>query len=109
MKILDNLRQSGVPLAQIAKSIGTSPSYLSQMVHGRKPWAPQYCAAIERLTAGAVTRQALRPHDYWRIWPDLPAPDLPAPDLPALDLPALDLPVPEKASAPMPSEMGKLP
>jgi hypothetical protein len=86
-------------LAQIAKSIGTSPSYLSQMVHGRKPWAPQYCAAIERLTAGAVTRQALRPHDYWRIWPDLPAPDLPA----------LDLPVPEKASAPMPSEMGKLP
>lgn len=32
------------------------------------------CAAIERATQGAVTRQELRPDDYWLIWPDLPAP-----------------------------------
>lgn len=35
----------------------------------------EYCAAIERATAGAVTRADLRPDDYWQIWPDLPAPE----------------------------------
>jgi len=40
---------------------------------GRKPDAP-YCVAIERATGGQVTRQELRPDDYWLIWPDLPAP-----------------------------------
>lgn len=40
---------------------------------GRKPDAP-YCVAIERATGGAVSRQDLRPDDYWLYWPDLPAP-----------------------------------
>ena len=32
-------------------------------------------ATADRLAAkGAVTRQELRPNDYWLIWPDLPAP-----------------------------------
>jgi DNA-binding transcriptional regulator YdaS (Cro superfamily) len=39
----------------------------------RKPNA-QHCLAIERATGGLVTRQELRPEDYWLIWPDLPAP-----------------------------------
>lgn len=29
------------------------------------------CLQIEQLTNGAVTRQDLRPDDYWEIWPDL--------------------------------------
>lgn len=74
MSIFEHLRSTGLSFAEIAASIGTSPSYLSQMLHGRKPWAPEYCTAIERLTGGAVTRQDLRPLDFWRIWPDLPAP-----------------------------------
>lgn len=40
---------------------------------GRLP-GPEYCLAIERATDGKVTRADLRPDDYWRIWPDLPAP-----------------------------------
>lgn len=36
----------------------------------------EHCLAIERATSGAVTRQELRPNDYWLIWPDLPAPVL---------------------------------
>jgi DNA-binding transcriptional regulator YdaS (Cro superfamily) len=36
----------------------------------------KHCTAIERLTHGQVTRQELRPDDYWLIWPDLPAPEL---------------------------------
>ena len=35
----------------------------------------EYCADIERATNGAVTRQDLRPDDYWRIWPDLAPPE----------------------------------
>lgn len=35
---------------------------------------PLVCLAIERATGGQVTRQDLRPDDYWLIWPDLAAP-----------------------------------
>lgn len=35
----------------------------------------EHCMAIERATNGAVTRQELRPDDYWLIWPDLTAPE----------------------------------
>ena len=33
----------------------------------------EYCARIEQTTG--VTRQDLRPDDYWLIWPDLAAPN----------------------------------
>ena len=29
---------------------------------------------VESLTNGELTRQMLRPNDYWLIWPDLPEP-----------------------------------
>lgn len=31
----------------------------------------EHCAEIERVTKGLVTRQALRPNDFKRIWPEL--------------------------------------
>lgn len=31
----------------------------------------EYCTAIERATAGAVTRKDLRPNDWADIWPEL--------------------------------------
>lgn len=31
----------------------------------------EHCPAIERLTAGQVTRRDLRPDDWARIWPEL--------------------------------------
>ena len=34
----------------------------------------EHCAAIERATAGAVTRQDLRPNDWESIWPELAHP-----------------------------------
>lgn len=40
---------------------------------GRRPDAAN-CVAIERATKRAVTRQDLRPDDYWLIWPDLKKP-----------------------------------
>ena len=71
MKALHTLRAIGIQLKDVAAALGTSQSYLSQMLHGRKPWAPKYCIGIESITGGAVTRQDLRPHDALRIWPEL--------------------------------------
>lgn len=31
----------------------------------------EHCLSIEQATDGKVTRQELRPNDFWRIWPDL--------------------------------------
>ncbi|MBU3595112.1 helix-turn-helix domain-containing protein [Polynucleobacter sp. 86C-FISCH] len=33
---------------------------------------PKYCAKIEQITGGAITRQDLRPNDWLEYWPDLP-------------------------------------
>lgn len=60
--------------AELARAINVSPSYLSQMASGLAPVSAERSVAIERATAGAVTRQDLRPDDYWLIWPDLPTP-----------------------------------
>lgn len=64
-------------VAQLRMQIGAkSDVQIRQWQHGyagRKP-GPGYCAAIERATRGQVTRQDLRPADFWRIWPDLTEP-----------------------------------
>ena len=39
----------------------------------------EHCVAIERATAGAVTRRDLRPADWHRIWPELVTLEHPAP------------------------------
>lgn len=52
-------------------------SYLSQMASGYRKASPVRALSIERETDGLVTRQELRPDDYWTIWPDLPAPSAP--------------------------------
>lgn len=59
---------------ELAQRIGVSRSAPS-MWKARGTTPAEYCAAIERATAGAVTRADLRPDDYWQIWPDLPAPE----------------------------------
>ena len=61
-------------VAQLREQIGAkSDAQVRQWQHGyanRKP-GPQYCAAIERATVGAVTRKDLRPKDWHLIWPEL--------------------------------------
>ena len=63
------------PIGEFAKAIGIKNlDQIRQWQHGyakRKP-SPGNCLAIERVTAGAVTRKELRPQDYHLIWPDLP-------------------------------------
>lgn len=57
-----------------AKQCGTSEGYMRKAASVGDCLNPMVCSAVERLTCGAVTRQSLRPQDYWLIWPDLKAP-----------------------------------
>ena len=58
----------------LAKAIKAAPSFVNQWVKGGRPIPAAYCVAIERATGGKVSRQELRPDDYWLVWPDLAAP-----------------------------------
>jgi DNA-binding transcriptional regulator YdaS (Cro superfamily) len=69
------LRQPGaLTVAQLREAVGAkSDAQVRQWQHGyaaRLP-GPIYCVAIERATAGAVTRRDLRPDDWAEIWPEL--------------------------------------
>lgn len=44
---------------------------ISPWASGVRPFTPEHCYTIERESKGQVTRQILRPHDFWKIWPDL--------------------------------------
>jgi len=55
----------------LARILGRSASEISQWISGNRPVPLIAAAAIERATDGAVTRQDLRPHDWWLIWPEL--------------------------------------
>lgn len=66
---MGELERGGV--VRLAKEIGVSKSYLSQMASGAAPISPARAVAIERATNGMVTRRDLRPHDWASIWPEL--------------------------------------
>ena len=56
---------------ELARALGVPLSYLSQMASGDRSVSPERALFIEITTQGLVTRQELRPHDFWKIWPDL--------------------------------------
>ena len=78
MNLKDFLKKpDAMTAAALARLIGVQDQQVRQWQHGyndRKP-SPENCVAIERATNGEVTRQELRPDDYWLIWPDLAAPN----------------------------------
>ena len=57
--------------AELARQIGVSANYLSQMTRGERPIPVERCAAIEQATSSSVMRWDLRPLDWWRVWPEL--------------------------------------
>ena len=56
---------------ELAKSLGVSKSFLSQMVSGVAAISPERCVQIESLTNGIVTRKDLKPNNWEEIWPEL--------------------------------------
>jgi DNA-binding transcriptional regulator YdaS (Cro superfamily) len=61
---------------RLARLLGVTPPTVNQWVKGKRPVPIAKCVAIERATAGAVTRQELRPGDWQHIWPGLFGPGM---------------------------------
>ena len=53
---------------------GTTIGYLKKIFSTKGLLGAEICVSIERESEGQVTRQDLRPDDYWLIWPELKAP-----------------------------------
>lgn len=51
----------------LAKELGISRTWISQLIHGRGVCSPELAVEIERLTNGAVTRKELRPDMFGEI------------------------------------------
>lgn len=54
----------------LAKRLGISDSYLSQIISGLRPMPADLCPSVEDFTGGAVSRADCRPSDGLRIWPE---------------------------------------
>jgi DNA-binding transcriptional regulator YdaS (Cro superfamily) len=69
--------------ARLARHLKVPPSFVTKMACGDKPVPFDHGASIEAFTDGAVSRKAMFPNDWRRVWPELAAND-PAPaDQPA--------------------------
>lgn len=55
---------------QLAKNMGISKTYLSQMAAGKVAVSPARCIEIENATGRMVTRADMRPDDWQKIWPE---------------------------------------
>ena len=55
----------------LAKKLGVSMSYLSQMASGKANIAPKRAVEIEQATDGIVSRKDMFPDDWHEIWPEL--------------------------------------
>ena len=56
---------------RLAQHLGLRQPVVAAWVSGRRPVPISHGAAIEQFTEGAVTRQAMFPNDWRRIWPEL--------------------------------------
>lgn len=54
---------------RVARECNMTPAFLSQVAIGTRPAPATKCVAIERATG--VRRWALRPSDWFEIWPEL--------------------------------------
>ena len=56
-----------------AEKVGTSVGHLNNFCYGTTKLATDICVSIEKESGKLVTRQDLRPKDFWRHWPELAA------------------------------------
>lgn len=71
------LSKASITSTEFARAIGVSPSFVYQWRTGRRPIPVELHASVERASHGQLLRAAMRPDDYWLIWPDLNAPTIP--------------------------------
>lgn len=68
---------------RLAACLRVPPSFVTKMASGDKPVPLEHAARIEVFTDGAVTRKAIRPDDWARIWPELAESEQNQPEKPA--------------------------
>lgn len=72
MELATYLKQEGHgAVTRLAKAIGAHGSDVSDWANKKRPVPVRSAVAIEAFTGGAVSRQELRPDDFWLLWPDL--------------------------------------
>jgi len=54
----------------VARAVGLSPSFVSQIITGRRQWPVPASVKFEKFSGGLVSRKELR-DDWADIWPDL--------------------------------------
>ncbi|KAA3633841.1 MAG: helix-turn-helix domain-containing protein [Proteobacteria bacterium] len=64
MNFKTRAKKSGLTFKDIAKGVGTSPVYLSQINTGVRRPSLELCERIEQFTKGKITRRHLRPDWY---------------------------------------------
>ncbi|MGV2862123.1 transcriptional regulator [uncultured Achromobacter sp.] len=57
--------------AALARLIDALPQQIGNWLTRDKEIDPVYCARIESVLEGQVTRQQLRPDDWQAVWPEL--------------------------------------
>jgi DNA-binding transcriptional regulator YdaS (Cro superfamily) len=57
----------------LARHLDVVPSFVHKIASGDKPIPVEHGAGIELYTRGAITRRAMFPNDWERIWPELAA------------------------------------
>ena len=74
MNALDRAIEVMGGVVRLAAAIGVGQSVISNWRSRGTVIDAVHCAAIERVTGGAVTRRDLRPADWEAIWPELVQP-----------------------------------
>ena len=67
----------------LAAHVGVRPTVVSAWISGRRPVPVEHAADIEVFSGGAVSRKALFPGDWQRIWPELAGSEPNQPPAPA--------------------------
>lgn len=71
MKLRNYLKLERGRATKLAKEMGVSKSYLSQLASGLSPISTARAVEIETLTGGEVPRFDTRPDDWQKHWPEL--------------------------------------
>jgi len=75
MELKDYIKQMTPEQRELfAVKCGTTKGHLQNVMYGYKPCGTDLAVAIMRASKKSVTREELRPHDYWLHWPDLKQP-----------------------------------
>jgi len=61
-------------ITALARLLDVSPQLVHRWASGQQEIPHIRCVQIEKLTNGDVTRQMLRPDDWWEMWPELQTP-----------------------------------